>query len=152
MTRLSQTHPALYQHFEMGYFSVQMSDHNTFGKIPVDQAIEEIVNKDTQTPGGTKGFSLKPSAVSKYYLTAEYRSTAMGKLRDLVDRQVPRLRHPDLDSSRILKDELDVTSVEDVLQDSWNNPFHEEPSDLMSISTGMVPSPDIIEDLLKAQE
>ena len=34
----------------MEYFSVQMSDHNTFGKIPVDQAIEETVNKDTQTP------------------------------------------------------------------------------------------------------
>ena len=28
-----------------------MSDTNTFGRIPVDQTIEETVNKDTQTAG-----------------------------------------------------------------------------------------------------
>lgn len=32
-------------------FSVQMSDHNKFGRIPVDQTIEETVNRDTQTSG-----------------------------------------------------------------------------------------------------
>lgn len=30
---------------------MQMSDTNTFGRIPVDQTIEETVNKDTQTAG-----------------------------------------------------------------------------------------------------
>lgn len=27
---------------------------NTFGKIAVDQTLEETINKDTQTAGGTK--------------------------------------------------------------------------------------------------
>ena len=34
-----------------GGFSVQLGSNNPTGRIPVDQTIEEIVNKDTQTPG-----------------------------------------------------------------------------------------------------
>ena len=47
---------------------------NPFGRILVDQACEETVNKDTQTAGETKWFSLKLMAISKYYLVGEYRS------------------------------------------------------------------------------
>lgn len=51
MTRLPDTHPRVHEHILEGGFSVQMSDTNTFGRIPVDQTIEETVNKDTQTAG-----------------------------------------------------------------------------------------------------
>ena len=50
-TRLPETHPQVHQYMLHGGFSVQMSDTNTFGRIPVDQTIEETVNKDTQTAG-----------------------------------------------------------------------------------------------------
>ena len=45
---------------------------NTFGRIPVDQAIEEAANKDPQTAevGGMKEFSSNLEAVRKHYLTA----------------------------------------------------------------------------------
>ena len=56
---------------------MQIGDDNPFRRIPADQTCEETVNKDTQTPGGTRGFSLKPEPVSKYYLIAEYRSIFM---------------------------------------------------------------------------
>ena len=59
MTSLSTTHPDVDEYLKAGGFSTQMSDRNTFGRIPMDQTIEETVNKDTQTPGGTKGFSLR---------------------------------------------------------------------------------------------
>ena len=66
--------PDVHLQLKNGGFSVPLGRQNPFGNIPVDQTIEETVNKDTQTPGGTKGFSLKPAALSRYYLTAEYRS------------------------------------------------------------------------------
>ena len=47
MARLPQTHP------ERG-FSCQIGPVNTFGRIPMDQTIEETINKDTQTARGTK--------------------------------------------------------------------------------------------------
>lgn len=74
MTRLENEHAPVYQHYMHGGFSVQLGASNPFGRIPVGQTIEATVNKDTQTPGGTKGYSLKPAAFSKYYLTAEHRS------------------------------------------------------------------------------
>ena len=38
-----------------GGFSVQLGSENPFGKLSADQVIEETVNKDTQTSGGTNG-------------------------------------------------------------------------------------------------
>ena len=37
----------------------------------------ETVNHDTQTVGGTWGFSLKPAAVTKYDFSTEFRNTAL---------------------------------------------------------------------------
>ena len=69
-----EDHRDAFKYVSSGGLSVQLSDSNPFGRVPVDQTCEETVNKDTQTSGGTKGFSLKLNA-SKYYLVAEYQST-----------------------------------------------------------------------------
>ena len=42
-------------------------------RIAMDQATEEKANKSTQTPSGTKGYSLKSGAVVSYSITAGYR-------------------------------------------------------------------------------
>jgi len=83
---------------------------------PFDQAVEETVNRDTQTPGGTKGFSLKPSAVHRYYQTAEYRSSYLRQLRETLGFGKRQFTHPDLRQTRIRRDESDVTSLMDMLQ------------------------------------
>ena len=51
-------HPDVHVQLENGGFSVQLGRQNPFGRIPVDQTIKETVNKDTQTPIGTKGVTL----------------------------------------------------------------------------------------------
>ena len=87
MSRLAIDHPDVHEQFMQGMgLSVQLGNSKPFGRIPVDQATEETVNKDTQTPGGTKGFSLKPGAVSRYYLTSEYRNSFLKQLRDMVGK------------------------------------------------------------------
>ena len=40
----------------------------------------------------------------------------------------------------------------DLLENNWTNPFGNDPSDLVSISTGVVASPDVSTDLLAAHE
>ena len=72
MSHLGKEHPDVLAYLRSAGFSAQIEAINTFSRIPVDQTCEETVNRDLQTPGGTKGFSLKPGAVSKYYLMAEY--------------------------------------------------------------------------------
>ena len=85
MLALPESKPDVHQAFCAGQFSVQLSCLNPFGRIPVDQATEVTVNKDTQTPGGTTGFSLKPGAVQHFYMTSEYQSAFLAQIRYIVD-------------------------------------------------------------------
>ena len=83
----------------------------------MDQTIEETVNRDTQTVGGTKGFSLNRAAVEMYYLTSEYRSMYLRQLRQMVGRGMSHLSHPDLHMPRITRDEADVQSIVKLLEE-----------------------------------
>ena len=85
MSRLPIDHPEVHQQFMQGGFSVQVGSQDPFGRIPVDQTIEETVNRDTQTAGGTNGFSLNRAAVERYYLR---------QIRQMVGRGMSHLSHP----------------------------------------------------------
>lgn len=52
MHQLVTKHPELDKYLCNGGFSTQLFNENHFGKIPVDQTIEETISKDTQTAGG----------------------------------------------------------------------------------------------------
>ncbi|KAL7394540.1 hypothetical protein ABVT39_027571, partial [Epinephelus coioides] len=150
MTQLPVEHPEVYTQFMEGRFAVQIGTHNPFGHIPVDQTIEETVSRDTQTPGGTKGFSLKKRAVTKYYLTSEYRSRYPRQLRDMTGENDSNFAHPDIQLPRIRKDEVDVQSLVQLMESSWINPFSPDYEELVSLSTGMAAPPDVANDLIGA--
>ncbi|KAK3735047.1 hypothetical protein QZH41_001743 [Actinostola sp. cb2023] len=151
MSHLKETHPEVCEYLKSGGFSVQIGTKNPFGRIPTDQACEETVNKDTQTAGGTKGFSLKAGAVSKYYLVAEYRSIFLKQLKDMLDLTKSNSEHSDLQSARISRDEADVRSLLAMLEEHWINPISNEQQDIVCLSTGKVATPKIQEDLLNAK-
>ncbi|KAL8567726.1 hypothetical protein ACOMHN_009034 [Nucella lapillus] len=148
MTNLATDHPEIYEEFQKGNFSVQLATGNPFARIPVDQTTEVTVNKDTQTVGGTARFSLKAGAVSRYYLTAEYKSDFLTRLRNMIHLSKHGFDHPELQNSRIKKDEQAVMSVVETLT-SWVNPF-EANVDLISISTGATAPNDVAEESREA--
>jgi hypothetical protein len=84
MTQMSEEEPDVHRTLMNGCFSVQQSNNNSFGRIPVNQTIEVTDNIDTQTSGGTTKFSLKQSAVKRYYLTTEHRSFFPRQLKNMV--------------------------------------------------------------------
>lgn len=151
MSHLEEDHPNILEYFRSGGFAVQIGECNPFGRIPVDQTCEETVNKDTQTPGGTKGFSLKPKAVSKYYLTAGYPSIFMRQWKDILHLNNSSSLHNDLQQSRITRDEADVKSLLSTFE-IWISPYQSEQQDLVCLSTGKVATPEIEHDLLKAKD
>ena len=109
----------------------------------MDQTIEETINKDTQTPSGTMGFSLKHDAVQKYYLNAEYRSIFLRQLREMVGLGGLKLDHPDLQPTRIIKDEAGVQAVASLMDNSWTNPFREDQDNLVNLATAAMATTDI---------
>ena len=151
ISHLEDEHPHVFTHLKSGGFAVQLGEDNPFGKIPVDHACEETVNKDTQTPGGTKGFSLKPKAVNKYYLVAQYRSIFIRNLKDMLDLSKSSCHHNDLQKSRIARDEADVQSLLTTME-GWVKPFQGDMQDLICLSTGKMASEDVAGDLLQAKQ
>ena len=73
MKSLESLNPEIWNSLNKGGFSLQMGARNIFARIAMNQRIEEKANKNTQTPSGTKGYSLKSDAVVCYSITANYR-------------------------------------------------------------------------------
>jgi len=68
------------------------------------------------------GFGLKPGAVQRPYLTAEFRTLFLGSLREMVGYDKGKHSHADLHSSRIAQDEKDVAAMVDLIK-NWTDPF-----------------------------
>lgn len=101
----------------------------------------------TQTPSGIKRFSLKPGAVSRFYLTTKYRGMYLRQLRGMVGLDgLQQLNHPDLQPPKIMKNEA-VESFMDLMENSWINPLASDQSDLINLATGITAPPDVITDL-----
>ena len=110
MIRLSEEHPNIYKYFTGGGFSVQISKETLLTKL-----LKKPQARIPQTAGA--GVSTKPSAVSKYYLNAEYRSTAIDSCVIKIDS--PHRIHLDL--------QLKNQSVLELPQTGWTNPFKKNP-------------------------
>ena len=116
----------------------------------MDQAIEETANKDTQTPGGTTGFSLKNNAVSRYYITADYRRSCVSQLPEMVNMGYKSHGHPDLQQSHINRDERDIQQMLNLFDSVWKNTFEDDK--LSNIATGVNASPDVQVDIFAAHD
>ena len=82
MENLKKSHPAAYSELKRGSFAVQRSD-NAFAQVAVDNAIEQTINRDSKTHGGIIGFSLRPSAVQRWIVTAHVRAAIAQVCRQL---------------------------------------------------------------------
>ncbi|KAG1714540.1 hypothetical protein GQR58_001134 [Nymphon striatum] len=78
-------------------------------------------------------------------------STDLPHLDETFRQSREGLNHADLQSSRVKRDENDVKSIVDMLENNWTNPFSNQPSDLVSLSTGAAATSAITSDLLKAR-
>ena len=69
-----------------------------------------------------------------------------------MEKEHKSLNRPDLNQSRIKKDEADIQSLMQLMEASWLNPFKPENEDLVSLSSATAAPPDIEKDLLDANK
>ena len=155
MMTLESRHSYVHRQLCNGNFVVQRSS-NSFAQVPMDQCIEQTVNKDTKTQGGIIGFSCRPGSVQKWIATAHRRAEVTNLCRGfagLVDDE-GSCKHKETTSKRLQKDEADVLHALNVLH-SWQNPFalslDEPDASIVNLSSGVAASEDVASDLLAAQ-
>ncbi|XP_066917320.1 uncharacterized protein [Clytia hemisphaerica] len=148
LTHLKEDFPDIYDEFQSGNFSVQLSSDNPFGRMEADKVIETTINKDTKTPGGTTGFSTNHGAVQRWVLTAAYRAEVRKHMQEFLSMS-RNSKHPDLSPARIRRDQKDVKNVKDTIDSMFINPFEE--CDLMSLTSGVAPTEEVKDQLLDAE-
>ena len=152
MISLPSTHPEAHKMMEHGDFGVQKTTDHGFAQVPVDQTIEQTLNRSTKTKGGIVGFSLQRGAVQRWMVTAHSRAEFVDKCRAMSTgvTQNQSQPHKEAATSRVKRDEADVKKVISTIS-SWRNPF--EPSDeLVNLSSGYVASQSVMQDLLTSKE
>ena len=84
------------------------------------------------------------------HFTAKYMAVHMIMVRDMIGQDSSKLPHPDLQGPMIRKDEADIKSLIDLMENNWLDPLSPDESDLVSLSTGTVIQPAMVKDLLRA--
>ena len=94
-----------------GNFAAQLTDGSQFSQVETDKVIKMTLHKDTKIPGGCTGFSRNVNAVKRWEINAAYRAVLRTCFHKHLDYQPQKYKHPDLNPSRIKKDENDVQRI-----------------------------------------
>ena len=115
LSNLQTRPPGVFQAFLGGHLSVQLSNSNPFGRIPVDHTTEVTVNRHTETRWyNTVQLEIRCSeAVSRHIRTQKCIPWPM---REMVNGNNTNVRHVDLQQTRIQKDEDAVTILVSLIQ------------------------------------
>ena len=119
MVALESSCPGLHNLFAEGKNCVQRSSASAFSQVPVDQAIEQTVNRHTKTKGGIIGFSQKPGAVQKWMMNAHQRAEVTQNILGMagMDSKEEDVHiHKEGKSQRKKRDEAAVQDVMKLLQ------------------------------------
>ena len=68
----------------------------------------------------------------------------------MIGRSDSPMNHPDLQLSRIQKDEVDIQSLLDLMDASWINPLSHDQTEFVSLSTATFAPPDVAKDPIEA--
>ena len=150
MLALEENHPFVYNEFCKGNFTIQMSDTKRFARMEADKVIETTINKDMKGRGGIIGFSTNQGCVDRWTINASYRASLRGFLHEALTVKPKNYSHPDINPARIMKDEASVQSIVDTYLLKFMNPF--STSELISVSTGMIATPKLINDTNNAYQ
>ena len=129
---------------------MQRSQTSSFSQVPVDQALEQSINRDTKSQGGIIGFTLSRGAVDRWMLTIHSRAAFNAACNTRAGLSFPEPTYQALEKSSIQRSLDALKKVEETLQ-SWVNPFAESDG-LFSLSSGVLAPAEVEHDLNHAHE
>ena len=127
MLQLPIDFPEIHEEFMRGNFAAQICDNSKFSRVETDKVIEMTLNKDTKMAGGCTGFSTNVNAVKRWEINATYRASLRTCFHKHLDYQPQKYKHPDLNPSRIMKDEDAVQRILSTIATTFIDPLSPSP-------------------------
>lgn len=127
MQSLEKKHPNVLSAFQAGEFVVQRTNNSSFSRVPVDQTIEQTVNRDTKTKGGIIGFSVSNGSVQRWLLTFHERAAITQACREMAGIQLTDgdVAKKETGKTRMTADEKDVQKVQTTIN-NWANHLNQQ--------------------------
>ena len=150
MLQLLHDFSEVHREFMKGNFAAQLTENGIFSRIETDKVIEMTLNKDSKTAGGCTGFSTNVNTVKRWEVNAAYRAGVCSCFLSHLNYVIPKHKHPDLNPSRIKKDQEDVQRILSTMAETFIDPFTPQP--LISISTGVIATEKVTLDLREVKE
>ena len=154
MVLLPQTHPYSNALLVDGQFAVRRSANSELEHVPVDQTIEQTMNRNSKTKCGIVCVSVNGGAVQRWILTAHDRAKVLQTCTEMAGMyDAASKHHIDACAPGMKKDENDVHKAMHTIE-SWVNPFKSrnttEP--LVNIASAVKATDSITDDLLTAEK
>ena len=150
LRNLQETHPGAEVLLSTCGFSVARS--TTPGcRLPIDQTIEQTINRSAKTSGGIIGFSRNVGAYHRWCLTRHERATFAEATLDHLDMKEDTMdAHKSTRTSSVKRSEMEVQRVMNTF-DHFVNPFstNQDQQQLFCLSSGQPALEDVADDLLK---
>jgi len=157
MKLLPTTAPLVHRQFLEGNFSIKRSS-SPFNKVWSDMAFEQSVNRDSKTKGGVVGLTQSPTALVRWFLTANKHAEAVSAVKGMCDLDEDRRarKHKEFGTTRMARDERDVEAITSITIKQMVVPFqvdtNNNESRLVNIATGVLASQKVEQDLLNARK
>ena len=130
---------------------VQRSQTSSFSQVPIDQALEQSINRDTKSQGGIIGFTLSPGAVDRWMLTIHLCAAFTAACNTKAGLCFLEPTHQALQKSSIQRNLDALKKVEETLQ-SWVNLLAESDGLFSLSSSGVLAPAEVEHDLIHAHE
>ena len=113
--------------------------------------MDEVISSNLNVPflGGCTGFSMNDHAVKRWEVNAAYRASLRSCFHKHLNYDTQKYNHPDLNPSRMKKDEADVKRILEIISTTFIDPLSPQP--LLSISNGVLATDKVSNDMLSAK-
>ena len=132
-----------------GNFAAQLFDNTRFSRVETDKVIEMTFNKGTKGSGGCTGFLTNVNAVKRWEINSTYRASLRKCFHNHINYHPQKFKHPDLNPSRIKKDEDAVQKILSTIEATFIDLL--SPLPLISISAGIIATDKVISDMISAK-
>ena len=138
LENIEQIYPGLKELLRYKGLSVQAQDRYKL-RTAIDQRGEQSINRDAKTTGGIKSFAVDNTSVLKWTLNRSEQAQNTAELLSMAGIQSASDIYKPLRPSQILKSEVMVTNVVNVLSSEYINPFDSglDKDYLVSLSSGV---------------